>query len=142
MSPFFFLFSFAVTQGLRWKMGSVRRHAEQQCTFREMKWHKQRLPDSSPGRRRLNALNSCVKVSVVVIDKHGHTDLLFDERSRSKCHLTERFFESCHEAARPSPRQLANTASLSFSMPKKRERETGSAGCARARETGFSYYSQ
>lgn len=38
-------------------------------------------------------MNNCVKVSVVVVNKHAQRDLLFDERSRSKCHLTECFWE-------------------------------------------------
>ena len=41
----------------------------------------------------LNIVNSRVKVCVVVINKHAQRDLLFDKRSRSNCHLTERFWE-------------------------------------------------
>lgn len=64
-----------------------------QYTFREMKWHKHNSQDFSPCHWSLNIVNSCVKVSVVVINKHAQRDLLFDKRSRSKCHLTERFWE-------------------------------------------------
>ncbi len=64
-----------------------------QHTFREMKWHRHNLQDFSPCHWSLNIVNSCVKVSVVVINKHAQRDLLFDKRSRSKCHLTECFWE-------------------------------------------------
>lgn len=64
-----------------------------QYTFRKMKWHKHNLQDFSPCHWSLNIVNSCVKVSVVVINKHAQRDLLFDKRSRSKCHLTECFWE-------------------------------------------------
>lgn len=84
---------FSVTPSQRdWDGFSQASHGPQ-YTFREMKWHKHNLQDFSPHHWALNIVNSCVKVSVVVIYKHAQRDLLFDKRSRSKCHLTERFWE-------------------------------------------------
>lgn len=47
----------------------------------------------SPWYWSLDIVNSSVKVSVVVINKHAQRLLLFNQRSKSKCHLTECFWE-------------------------------------------------
>lgn len=66
-------------------MGSVRRHmAGPQCTFREMKLHKHSFRDFSPCHWALNIVNSCVKVSVVVINKHAQRDLVFDKKVKEQ----------------------------------------------------------
>lgn len=75
-----------------WDWFSQASHGPQYA-FREIKWHKHNLQDFPLRHWSLNILNSCAKVSVVVIYKHAQRDLLFDKRSRSKCHLTECFWE-------------------------------------------------
>lgn len=55
-----------------------------QCTIRGMKLHKDNLPDFSPCHWALNIVNSRVKVSVVVINKHAQRDLVFDKKVKEQ----------------------------------------------------------
>lgn len=109
------------------EIGSVGHHKGRSTHSEELNGTNIIYRTIAPCHWSLNIVNSCVKVSVVVINKHTQRDLLFDKRSRSKCHLTERFWELSWSSMFVSMETNKQCSSLS-------ESKGGSAGRARAVE--------
>lgn len=53
-------------------------------------------------------MNQCVKVSVVVINKHAQRDLVFDEKVKEQASFDRTLLRAATNAACPSPWKLTN----------------------------------
>lgn len=90
--------------------GGFRLHvAAPQHAFREMKLHKHHFVDLSPCYRALNIVNQCVKVSVVVINKHAQRDLVFDEKVKEQVSFDSTLLRAAMKAVCLSPWKLTES---------------------------------